>query len=138
MTITRPTCRFISSTAQPSDWTTEYPLTRITPLPVSLRMTVKAEEKVGNDKVALKKEAQSPAEIEKLAKHNQGTFKEEATAVNAEGKNKGKPLAVLLPCISTFYAAVPPQTNPPSVPLRKYYPDGHFPEGQLLPHPGQQ
>jgi len=27
------------------------------------------------------------------------------------------------------------QTNPPSIPICELYPDGNFPEGQILEHP---
>jgi hypothetical protein len=27
------------------------------------------------------------------------------------------------------------QTNPPSIPIADLYPDGNFPEGQILEHP---
>lgn len=58
------------------------------------------------------------------------------TLPETTAKDKGAP--ELVKVATTVSANAPPQTDPPSIPLRTYYPEGHFPVGQILPHPGQQ
>lgn len=63
-----------------------------------------------------------------------GAGDETKTAAKKKKKKK-KPTTNGTAPVAPTPVARPQQTNPPSIPIADLYPDGNFPEGQILEHP---